>query len=68
MPKVSFVSKGKKVSFAAKPKRKRPDSALTSYQRFVRAYYKSHPAKGVAGSRANMKAAAAAWRSKKSKK
>lgn len=36
MPSVSFKANGKKISFQAKKKRKKPMSQLTPYQKYIR--------------------------------
>lgn len=36
MPQVSFKAKGRKISFAAKKKRKKPMKQLTAYQKHIR--------------------------------
>lgn len=36
MPQVSFKANGKKISFQAKKKRKKPMAQLNSYQKYIR--------------------------------
>ena len=36
MPEVSFKANGKKISFQAKKKRKKPMAQLNSYQKYIR--------------------------------
>ena len=69
MRKVSFVSNGKRVEFEAKPKKKRPDDALTPYQLHVRKEFaKAKRASGGVLSKEQaqrvMRAAAKAWKAR----